>query len=110
MTAPTFTPAFTPAAKVQDVPEEGVLPVRMGAIDLLICRHEGVLYAIENRCSHADMPLDCGRVKFGWISCPAHGARFDLESGEALGPPATDPIRTFAVRVQGDDVCVAITD
>jgi 3-phenylpropionate/trans-cinnamate dioxygenase ferredoxin component len=99
---------FIAAAKLSDVPVEGVLPVRVGGLDILICRHEGVFYAIENRCSHADMPLECGRVKFGWISCPAHGARFDLETGEALGPPATQPIRTFAVQVEGDEVCIAV--
>jgi nitrite reductase/ring-hydroxylating ferredoxin subunit len=38
-------------------------------------------------------------MRLGWIACPAHGARFDLATGEALGPPANAPIRTFAVRV-----------
>ncbi len=102
----TDTP-FTTAAKLSDVPEEGVLPVSVGGLDLLICRHQGEIYAIENRCSHADMPLECGRVKAGWISCPAHGARFDLATGEALGPPATAPIRIFTVQVDGDIVSVA---
>ena len=65
------------------------------------------LYAIENRCSHADMPLACGRMRNGWIMCPTHGARFDLATGEALGLPASAPVATFAVRVVNGTIEIA---
>lgn len=82
-----------------DLPEGETRVVRIGDTDVLLCQDEGRVYAIENRCSHLDEPLTCGKVKWGWIACPAHGARFDLTTGEALGPPATIPIKTFPVRV-----------
>ena len=66
---------------------------------VLLCHDEGQVYAIENRCSHLEEPLACGKIKWGWIACPAHGARFDLATGEPMNPPATEPIRTFPVRV-----------
>jgi 3-phenylpropionate/trans-cinnamate dioxygenase ferredoxin component len=74
----------------------------------LLCLDEGQVYAVENRCSHLEEPLACGRVKWGWIACPAHGTRFDLATGEPMNPPATEPIRTFPVRVVGEMIEVAV--
>jgi 3-phenylpropionate/trans-cinnamate dioxygenase ferredoxin subunit len=47
-------------------------------------------------------------MKYGWISCPVHGARFDLDTGEPLNPPATQPIQTFEVRIIGETIEVAV--
>jgi len=66
------------------------------------------IHALDNMCSHAQEPLACGRMRLGWIACPAHGARFDLETGEALTGPASDPIATYAVRVVDGMIEVAI--
>ena len=101
-------PTFTPVAATADIPPDSVKLVEVGGHSILLVHNEGRIFAVENLCSHAQEPLACGRVKRGWIACPAHGARFDLESGEALGPPATDPIATFAVRINGDMVEVAV--
>ena len=59
----------------------------------------GEFFVVVNKCSHAEEKLDCGRVRAGWVACPVHGARFRLATGEAMNPPATQPIATFAVRV-----------
>lgn len=67
---------------------------------VLLVRNADTIHAIADRCSHADADLDCGIVRNGWIACPAHGARFDIETGEPLNPPATLPIRVFPVRVR----------
>jgi 3-phenylpropionate/trans-cinnamate dioxygenase ferredoxin subunit len=65
-------------------------------------------YAIGDECSHADYSLSEGDV---WpdereIECPKHGSTFSLESGEPLTLPATRPVPTYVVRVEGDDVIV----
>lgn len=99
---------YHPALALADMPESGTVVVALGGVEVLLCRFEGEVYALENRCSHADEPLACGRIRLGWIACPAHGARFDLETGEALGPPATQPVRSFAVRIVGDMIEVAL--
>ena len=100
-------PIFTAVAGTADIPPDSVKLVEVGGRSILLVHNEDRIFAVENRCSHAEEPLACGRVKRGWIACPAHGARFDLETGEALGPPATDPIATFAVRISGDVIEVA---
>lgn len=69
-----------------------------------VVRHEGRLFAFEDRCTHdgesllgaeveADRETPCGVVV-----CPRHGARFCLATGAALTPPAYEPLRLFAVR------------
>ena len=65
---------------------------------ILLCHDTDGLYAVENKCSHADMPLACGRMRNVWIMCPTDGARYDLATGEALGAPGPWPTATFTVR------------
>ncbi|MCX7282723.1 MAG: Rieske 2Fe-2S domain-containing protein [Novosphingobium sp.] len=91
--------AFAPAIGVDAVEPGKAVKVTIGGRDILICNSQGAFFAVENKCSHADEALECGRIRNGWISCPAHGARFDLESGEAMNPPAKDSIATFPLRV-----------
>jgi 3-phenylpropionate/trans-cinnamate dioxygenase ferredoxin component len=102
------TPEFQPCLSLAELGEAMTMAVVVGGEEIVLCQSGGELFAIANRCSHADEPLACGRIRNGWIACPAHGGRFDLETGEAVGPPATEPIRTFPVRVIGGIVEVAI--
>jgi 3-phenylpropionate/trans-cinnamate dioxygenase ferredoxin subunit len=99
---------FVTAAKLDEVPPGTVKPVILNGIPILLCNTNNQIFAVINRCSHADEKLECGKMKAGWIACPLHGARFDLATGKAKNPPATQPIETFAVRVTGDTVEVAI--
>lgn len=91
--------SYSAVASVEEVPDGKVKVVELGGRSILLCHSDGHIFAVENRCSHAHEALECGRMKRGWIACPVHGARFDLETGEPMSPPATQPIATFAVRV-----------
>lgn len=65
----------------------------------------GEYYAIEDNCSHDEVPmLECGLapeeiLDGDQIICPRHGARFCLRTGEALTPPAYEPVATFPIRI-----------
>ena len=59
----------------------------------------GEYYAIEDVCTHDFGTLTGGCVEDGRIMCPRHGARFDIRTGEALTPPAYEPVATFPVRI-----------
>jgi 3-phenylpropionate/trans-cinnamate dioxygenase ferredoxin subunit len=72
----------------------------------LLCNVDGTLYAVEDVCSHDGGPLDQGELEGCRIMCPRHGAFFDVRSGAALTLPAVIPIKTYAVRVEEDDVFV----
>jgi 3-phenylpropionate/trans-cinnamate dioxygenase ferredoxin component len=104
----TGEPRFFASALLKDIPSGTTRLVDVLSHSILLCNEDGRIYAVSPHCSHADEPLACGRIKNGWIACPAHGARFDLETGEAMNPPATAPIATFAVRVRGGVIEVAV--
>ena len=75
---------------------------------VLVCHTKGKLFAVSNVCSHQDKFLHTGRVRNCRITCPLHGAQFDLATGEATCLPATKPIATYEVRLNEDwiEVCV----
>ena len=100
--------SFVAVANVEDLPAGTKIVVQALHLELVLCNTRDKIFAVENLCSHAHEKLDCGKMKNGWLSCPVHGARFDLETGEPMNPPATMPIKTFEVRVTGDTIEVAV--
>jgi 3-phenylpropionate/trans-cinnamate dioxygenase ferredoxin subunit len=99
---------FVAAAKLEDVPPGTKIVVEVSGISMLICNTLDRIFAVRNLCSHAYETLECGRMRNGWISCPVHGARFDLETGAPINPPATMAIDTYEVRISGETIEVAI--
>ena len=95
---------FIAAAKLDEVPPGTKKLVDCARHRMILCNTEDKIFAVRNLCSHAYEKLDCGRMKNGWIACPVHGARFDLETGAAMNPPAVMPIETFEVRVDRRDL------
>lgn len=69
-----------------------------GDIDILVVKTEGKFYALEDRCTHRDIPLSDGEVEDGQITCFAHGAKFCLKTGEAKCLPATEPINLLTLK------------
>ena len=65
---------------------------------VLLCNSGGSHFAIRNQCTHQNSPLAEGRVRNGFISCPLHGVRFDLRTGEPRGTLTRVPVKTYAVR------------
>ena len=59
-------------------------------------------------CTHEEVSLVDGEVYDCTVECWLHGSCFDLSSGKPTGPPATKPLTTYQVRVDGDDVYVAV--
>jgi 3-phenylpropionate/trans-cinnamate dioxygenase ferredoxin subunit len=68
------------------------------------------LYAIGDRCSHAEASLAEGEVFDDEVECPRHGASFSLNTGEALTLPATEPVPVYNVDVEDDVVYLTIDE
>jgi 3-phenylpropionate/trans-cinnamate dioxygenase ferredoxin subunit len=94
------------ACSLNDVPEEGAIRVQLDGKPICIARSRGEVFAVSDICSHADVALSEGDVEDGTIECWLHGSRFDLRTGEPTGLPATKPVATYAVTVEGDVVLV----
>jgi 3-phenylpropionate/trans-cinnamate dioxygenase ferredoxin subunit len=73
---------------------------------LLVVRCGTELYAVEDRCTHDGEPLEGAEVEACQIICPRHGAHFCVRTGEALTPPAYEPLRTCKVRVEAGRILV----
>jgi len=96
------------ACSINDVPEEGAIRVSLDGKPICIARSQGEVFAISDICSHADVALSEGDVEDGTIECWLHGSRFDLRTGAPTGLPATKPVATYPVTVEGDDVLVKL--
>jgi 3-phenylpropionate/trans-cinnamate dioxygenase ferredoxin subunit len=94
------------AASLSDVPEEGAVRVELAGKPVCLARSGGEVFAIGDVCSHADVALSEGDVEDGHIECWLHGSMFDLRTGKPTGLPATRPVPTYPVTVEGDDVLV----
>jgi 3-phenylpropionate/trans-cinnamate dioxygenase ferredoxin subunit len=100
--------SFQRACALADVPAEGVLGVQLGELPVAIVRAEGEVYAMRDVCSHEEVPLSEGEVYDHTVECWLHGSCFDVRTGKPTGPPATEPVATYPVRIDGDDVYVAL--
>jgi 3-phenylpropionate/trans-cinnamate dioxygenase ferredoxin subunit len=81
-----------------------LIPVEINGRPVVLVRHAGDFYAVQNNCSHKDFPLSEAGFdpRDEVLVCAWHGGCFDLRTGAAVVPPATDPVETFPVRVSAD--------
>ncbi|MGB8859936.1 MAG: Rieske 2Fe-2S domain-containing protein [Ilumatobacteraceae bacterium] len=70
----------------------------VGRDGIVVCRVGGQLYALADNCSHADTPLSEGRLRGYGLTCPLHGASFDVRDGSHSGPPAWEGVPCYPVR------------
>lgn len=82
-----------------DFPPGSVRTLEVDGVPVAVFNVGGDFYAIEDICSHEQETLSAGEVEGTEIICPRHFARFSLVSGEALEPPAEEPVLSFPVRV-----------
>jgi 3-phenylpropionate/trans-cinnamate dioxygenase ferredoxin subunit len=100
---------YTRACALEDLADSEPLAVELGGEPVAIVRvSAGDVYAIRDVCSHAEVPLSEGEVDGCTIECWLHGSRFDLRTGKPTGMPATEPVPVYPVKIEGDDVLVAI--
>ncbi len=88
------------------VSETGPLSAELDGVPVVIVRCGAELFAIEDRCTHDGESFSGAEVEACEIVCPRHGSRFCLRTGEALTPPAYEPVRTYRVRVEDGRVLV----
>ncbi len=93
-----------------DLPDGEARRFDVGEHRIALVRLSGEWYALGDRCSHADISLSEGEVLIEEcaLECWKHGSSFDLRTGEPQSLPATRPVPTYDVKVQGDDVWVEV--
>jgi 3-phenylpropionate/trans-cinnamate dioxygenase ferredoxin subunit len=98
---------FVKVATLGEVPPGTAKQVRVDGRLVAIANVRGTIYAVDDTCTHEDESLSAGPVVGEIIVCPKHGSRFHLPTGRVLSLPAVRPVRTYAVKVEGDDILLS---
>lgn len=91
---------------VTDVAAGTMRPVEVGGKRLMIVNVNGTLYAVDRICTHEEADLSTGFLLDSVVTCPLHLSRFDVKTGEVQNPPATRPLATHKLKVEGTSVYV----
>jgi nitrite reductase/ring-hydroxylating ferredoxin subunit len=75
---------------------------------IAVANVDGTRYAFADTCTHLRCSLAEGYLEGTVVTCPCHGSRFDVTTGEVLRGPAREPVRSFAVRVENEALRVEI--
>jgi 3-phenylpropionate/trans-cinnamate dioxygenase ferredoxin component len=102
------TGTFVRVCSLADIPDPGAIGVEVGDLPVAVVRAGGEVFALRDVCSHEEVPLSEGDVYDCTVECWLHGSCFDLRTGAPTGPPASSPVPTYPVKVDGDDVYVAV--
>lgn len=97
---------FVKVADLKDIAEADGKVVAIDGSAILICHTSKGVFAVENKCSHQTAELYGGKIRSCFIFCPLHGQRFDLRDGKPIGKLTDKPIKTYAVKIDGDDIWV----
>jgi len=97
---------FVTVAKVGEIPPGGVKVVRLEDQSVAVFHVDGAYYAMDDVCTHDGGPLAEGFLEGDIIECPRHGAKFDVRTGAVVCLPATAPVPTYAVKIEGEDIKV----
>jgi 3-phenylpropionate/trans-cinnamate dioxygenase ferredoxin subunit len=83
--------------------------VTVGKNEYALFKLDDGIYCTQNSCSHEYSPLSKGLVMDGEVFCEKHGSRFDIRSGKVINLPATEPVKTFPVKVQDGTVYIFVS-
>lgn len=100
--------ALTTVANVNDVPAGQGVEVAVGGKTIALFNLDGKFYALDNTCTHAGGPLSEGECAGSEVTCPWHGARFDLTTGAALSGPARQGVTAYKVQLNGDNIQIEV--
>lgn len=101
---------FVKVASVSEVPDPGRIVLEINDRFVVLFHVDGQFYCIDDVCTHDGGPLGEGDWDDHQVSCPRHGARFDIRTGQALTMPATQDTVAHEVKVEGSDVWIRVAE
>lgn len=96
-------------AALDELPDGRGVRVEVGEHRIAVFRIGDAVYALGDRCSHAEASLAEGELWDTMVECPRHGSEFDLVTGEPHSLPATRPVPVYETAVIDGDVYVTLT-
>lgn len=99
---------YTPVATRADLAPGRMRCVRVGDRRILLANVAGEIFATDELCTHEEHSLCNGALRGETVSCSLHGSRFNVRTGQPQEEPASEPLRTYPVRIEGDAILVGI--
>ena len=99
---------FVKVAKIGEIASGEGKTVDIGERRIALFNIDGTFHAIDDTCTHRGGPLSEGMAVGREVTCPWHGAVFDITTGSVLSAPAPRDVAHYAVRVEGDDIEVEL--
>jgi len=99
-----------PVGSLADLPPGTMVMVQVDGTDILLVNLDGTVHATQGICSHEYFELDKGFLTGDTLTCALHQSRFDLETGEALDPPAEAPLAVYPVSIEDGQVVLELPE
>ena len=100
--------ALTKVASTKDVEPGEAIAVEAGGQRIAVFNVNGAFYAIGDTCTHRSGPLSQGKVEDATVTCPWHGAKFDIRTGNVLSPPAPAGVASYKVVVEDGEIKIKV--
>ncbi|MFQ5803204.1 MAG: Rieske (2Fe-2S) protein [Candidatus Methylomirabilales bacterium] len=97
---------FIKVAQTKDIAVGKGILVELEGERIALFNVNGTFHAIGDTCTHAGGPLSEGDLDGDAVTCPWHGAQFDVKTGEVISPPAPEPVTSYRVKVEDADVLI----
>ena len=101
---------FVKVAEIGDIEDGEMMPVEIDGEPVCLAKVDGVIYAFTDNCTHISGPLCDGDLDGEVLTCPWHGAQFDVRTGKVLRGPARQDIMTYPVKVDGGSILVSLPE
>ena len=98
----------TIVAKSSEVSIGKAIAVDVAGKRIALFNINGKFFAIDDECTHASGPLSEGEIDGNTVTCPWHGATFDVSSGLATGAPAFEGVKSYKITVEGENISIEL--
>ena len=101
---------FIKVAEQDELEEGGLMAVEVDGDPICLARVDGAVYAFTDNCTHISGPLNEGDLEGCVLTCPWHGAQFDVRTGKVLRGPARQDIMTYPVKIEDKSILISLPD
>ena len=99
---------FHQVATTDQIDEDEAMQVIVNGKEVAVINLGGTIYAMDDICSHAYASMSDGYIEGDCIECPLHGAQFNIKTGKAETPPASEDLATYEVKIDGSNILVGL--
>jgi len=99
---------FIKIATVDEIAPGQAKLVEVNGNEIALFHVDGQFHAIDNNCTHVGGPLCEGEISGSEVTCPWHGATFDVTTGRALGPPAMEAVNHYNLRIADGSIEIEV--